>query len=320
MPMISWIGAVVLMFAAIVPSTPGKTLVTGLFAASMNPVGMLIAKARGMWDFGPTSNVLLMHYPDYVLVGVAVVISHVVTQLGQHVGRAREMGSYQLGELLGRGRFTSCARFANRWKRRTSGVWCTGTSSPPTSTSAGLDSTTISSRCSTSDWSSPLRERVPRARWRRRVGMMTPGTPAYIAPEMVLGEPVDGRADLYALGCVAYYLLTGHLVFEGTTAIQMIARHLHDAPVPPSQRSELPVPAALDQLVLTCLAKKPQDRPPSAAALALAGSDRCRSLGRAAGDALVAGEPAWQIGAHDGWIRLGHRHSFLKIFVPWLSK
>ena len=99
---------------------------------------------------------------------------------------------------------------------------------------------------------------------------MTPGTPAYLAPEMALGNPVDGRADLYALGCVAYFLLTGKLVFEAETPIQMIARHLHDVPVPPSRRSELPVPAALDQLILACLAKKPEERPASAAALARA--------------------------------------------------
>src|SRR4029450_6735157 len=102
-PMISWVGVCCLMFAAIVPSTPGKTLIAGLLAASMNPLGMLIARARGMWDFGPTSNLLLMHYPDYVMVGIAVVISVVVTRLGQQVIRAREMGSYRLGELLGKG-------------------------------------------------------------------------------------------------------------------------------------------------------------------------------------------------------------------------
>ena len=69
----------------------------------MNPIGMLWARARGLWDFGPATNALLMHYPDYLLVGVAVVISHVVTTLGRQVAKAREMGSYQLGELLGRG-------------------------------------------------------------------------------------------------------------------------------------------------------------------------------------------------------------------------
>ena len=102
-PQISWIGAVILMFSAIVPSTRTKTLLAGLFAASMNPVGMLWARSQGYWDFGPARNALLMHYPDYLLVGVAVVISHVVTTLGRQVTKAREMGSYQLGELLGRG-------------------------------------------------------------------------------------------------------------------------------------------------------------------------------------------------------------------------
>jgi serine/threonine-protein kinase len=102
-PTISWIGAVVLMFAAIVPSTPTKTMVAGVIAVSMNPIGMLIARARGNWNFQSPTDALFMHFPDYLLLGVAVVISHVVTRLGQQVARAREMGSYQLGKLLGRG-------------------------------------------------------------------------------------------------------------------------------------------------------------------------------------------------------------------------
>ena len=102
-PEISWIGAVVLMFAAIVPSTPIKTLLAGLLAVSMNPFAMCIARARGLWHFDAWTDAVLMHYPDYLLLGVAVVISHVVTGLGQQVAKAREMGSYQLGELLGRG-------------------------------------------------------------------------------------------------------------------------------------------------------------------------------------------------------------------------
>ena len=69
----------------------------------MNPIAMWIARARGIWNFESPTDALLMHYPDYLLLGVAVVISHVVTGLGQQVAKAREMGSYQLGELLGRG-------------------------------------------------------------------------------------------------------------------------------------------------------------------------------------------------------------------------
>jgi serine/threonine protein kinase len=88
-----------------------------------------------------------------------------------------------------------------------------------------------------------------------------------MAPEMALGEKVDGRADIYAVGCVAYYLLTGRLVFEGTGSFQVIAKHIQEAPVPPSQRTEIQIPVALERVVLACLAKKLEDRPQTAAEL-----------------------------------------------------
>jgi serine/threonine protein kinase len=94
------------------------------------------------------------------------------------------------------------------------------------------------------------------------------GTPAYMAPEMALGEDVDARADLYALGCVAYYLLTGEQVFTSETPLKVITQHLQAVPVPPSARTELPIPPALEQLVLACLAKKPADRQQTARQLA----------------------------------------------------
>jgi serine/threonine-protein kinase len=99
---------------------------------------------------------------------------------------------------------------------------------------------------------------------------LTPGTPAYMAPEMALGEAVDGRADIYAVGCVAYYLLTAKLVFEGDTSLQVIVKHLQNDPVPPSQRANVDIPPALEQLVLACLSKKPEDRPSSAGELSRA--------------------------------------------------
>jgi serine/threonine-protein kinase len=96
-----------------------------------------------------------------------------------------------------------------------------------------------------------------------------PGTPAYLAPEQALAEhAVDGRTDIYAAGCVAYFLLTGQTVFAGDTAMAVVLHHLQSAPSPPSQVSELPVPPALDALVLACLAKNPGDRPQSAKELA----------------------------------------------------
>ncbi|HEX5110128.1 MAG TPA: serine/threonine-protein kinase [Vicinamibacterales bacterium] len=96
----------------------------------------------------------------------------------------------------------------------------------------------------------------------------TTGTPAYMAPEIILGSAdVDRRADVYALGCVAYYLLTGELVFQADTPMKMLVEHLHTEPVPPSARTELPVPEELDRLVLACLQKDPRKRPQSAGEL-----------------------------------------------------
>jgi serine/threonine-protein kinase len=94
------------------------------------------------------------------------------------------------------------------------------------------------------------------------------GTPAYMAPELVLGDKdVDRRADVYALGCVAYFLLTGQLVFEAATPMKMMLEHLNNTPVPPSARSELPIPPEIDALVMSCLEKDPSRRPQDAESL-----------------------------------------------------
>ena len=90
------------------------------------------------------------------------------------------------------------------------------------------------------------------------------GTPAYLAPEAAAKNQFDARGDIYSLGCVAYQMLTGQLVFEGETSAAVIAAHIRDQPVAPSQRSELPIPPELDAIVLACLAKNPADRPQTA--------------------------------------------------------
>ena len=95
------------------------------------------------------------------------------------------------------------------------------------------------------------------------------GTPAFIAPEQAMGTDLDGRADIYATGCVAYWLLTGQLVFTADTSMGLLLKHAQTPPTPPSARTELPIPPALEDLVLSCLAKDPAKRPQSARELSL---------------------------------------------------
>ena len=366
-PEISWIGAVVLIYAAIIPTEPKKMLIAGLIAVSMNPLSMLIlGRVKDGWSFGSPWLALVMHQPDVLLVGAAVVISHVVTKLGQQVTKARELGSYELGELLGKGgmgevykaRHRMLARPAaiklirpemlgavdeeaaklavTRFKREAEaaaslrsqhtvelydfGVTADGTLYLVMEFLEGMDLETLVERfgplstgrivhilrqvCESLGEAHAIglvhRDIKPANIHLGRVGLyhdfvkvldfglvkevssigsddsmsttipgqMALGTPGYMAPEMALGDRVDGRADIYALGCVAYCLVTGLLVFEADTAFQMMAKHLQSVPVPPSQRTANPVSPDLERLILKCLAKEPIERPQSAAQLA----------------------------------------------------
>ena len=360
-PTLSWVGVVVLMFAAIVPTAPHKMLVAGFAAVSMNPIGMLIGLARGTRQFGPPVNALVMHYPDYLLCGIAVVVSHVVTQLGRQVSKARELGSYEVGELLGRGGMGEVYKATHRMLARPAAIKLirpemlagdhelTNTVVQRFYREAGVAASLRSSHTvevydfgvtdddtlyfvmeflEGMDLESLVERHGPLPVGRviyilRQVGdslaeaharglvhrdikpanihigcvglhadfvkvldfglVKAPsrsgaeqsiatgagiavGTPTYMAPEMVFGEAVGPPADLYAVGCVAHFLLTGKTVFDAENALQMIAKHLQAAPVPPSQRTEQSIPRAMDQLVLSCLAKEPSDRPQTGAA------------------------------------------------------
>jgi serine/threonine-protein kinase len=305
-----------------------------------------------------------MHYPDYLLVGVAVVISHVVTSLGQQVAKARELGSYQLGELLGRGGMGEVYKATHRMLARPAAIKlirpeiiaardpagaqlavlrfrreaeaAANLRSPHTvelydfgvtddqtlyfvmELLEGMDLESLvrqhgpvpASRvihilrqtCASLEEAhvrgvvhrdikpanihlgrlglvydfvkvldfglvKPIADRSVEHSLTTQAGLII-GTPGYMAPEMALGDSLDGRADLYALGCVAYYLLTGQQVFDGSTAMQVMSKHLQAAPVPPSERGAFTIPAGLDELVVACLAKAPEARPQSAADLA----------------------------------------------------
>jgi serine/threonine-protein kinase len=117
----------------------------------------------------------------------------------------------------------------------------------------------------------------------------TSGTPAFMAPEVVLGAAAtDHRVDLYALGCVGYWLLTGKLVFEGRSVVEVMFHHAHTRPPKPSTRSEQSIPAPLEDLMMECLEKDPARRPASAEAV----STRLD---------VVALESAWTVERAESW-------------------
>jgi len=94
------------------------------------------------------------------------------------------------------------------------------------------------------------------------------GTALYLAPEVItVGSTIDARCDLYAVGAVGYYLLTGKPVFPGLTAMDVFSHHLHTEPTPPSERLGRPIGQDLEAIILQCLAKDVSDRPQTAAAL-----------------------------------------------------
>ena len=96
----------------------------------------------------------------------------------------------------------------------------------------------------------------------------TLGTPGYMAPEVILGHGgTDARADVYAVGCLAYFLLTGQPVFQSSTSMEALVAHVHTAPAPPSQRGDFGISSEVDAAILKCLEKDPEQRPQDAASL-----------------------------------------------------
>ena len=396
-PTITWIGAVVLMSAAIVPNSPLKMLVAGFIAVSMNPLGMLIAKARGVWDFGPASNVLVMHYPDYMLLGVAVVISHVLTRLGHQVTKAREMGSYRLLSMLGKGGMGEVWRARHRMLARDAAIKliqpdmlrvdsgrnavlmrrrfeqeakATAVLRSPHTVELydfgvtddgvfyyvmelldGIDLETLVKKFGPQNparIAHILRQVCGSLGDAHRHGMIhrdikatniflcrmgneydfvkvldfglvkvqgsnetqmtlvgaATGTPAFMAPELALGRrDIDGRTDFYGLGCVAYWLATGKLVFEENGASATMLAHLNKAPIRPSERVGTSVAPSLERVIMMCLEKDPAKRPANAETFGRL-LDRCNDVGSWT---AVEAEGWWRSNMPDGAVSIAEQ-------------
>src|SRR5690349_1230165 len=337
---LSWICVLVLLFPMLVPNTPQKTLIASMIAASMDPLGLLIAHVRGLET--PSMAVILWNYlPNYVCAAIAVIPSKIMVRLGRQVQRARELGSYRLVNLIGRGGMGEVWYATHRMLARPAAIIrrfqreaeaASGLQSPHPirlydfgqtrvgtfyfvmELLEGLDLETLVRRYGPQPPERVVyllrqvchslgeaherglvhRDVKPANIYTCRLGRehdfvkvldfglvkydqdetildtiksadVTTGTPAYMAPEMASGaDPVDRRADIYALGCVGYWLLTGQMVFEAESALKMLIQHIQAIPVPPSIRTGRPVPLDLERVIMRCLEKDPTRRPQTA--------------------------------------------------------
>jgi serine/threonine-protein kinase len=358
---VSWVAILVLVYSMIAPVSPGRLLAVSLVAASMDPLGVWFAHLRGVPVPSPLQTFVLF-WPNYACAGLSVVPSRLLRHFGRKLSKAREMGSYELVELLGHGGMGEVWEAQHRLLARRAAVKLVrpellgaatdaearlvikrfereaqataALSSPHTInlfdygvtdqgvfyyvmellTGRDLESLVRTFGPLPADRTGYLLRQVchsladaharglvhrdikPANIYVCRMGLeydfvkvldfglvkvnsdraqlgqtlltaeqKTTGTPAYMAPEIILGEAkVDRRADVYALGCVAYYLLTGQLVFEADTPMKMLLQHVQAEPIPPSQRTELPIPHDLEALVMACLQKDPDKRPQNA--------------------------------------------------------
>jgi serine/threonine-protein kinase len=352
---LSWICVLILIYPMIVPSSPRSTFFAALLAATMDPVGLVIAKLRGL-ELPGVSLLLWTYMPNYVCAVLAVLPSYIITRLGQQVSQAREMGSYRLVELIGRGGMGEVWRAEHRLLARPAAIkvirperlWgsdhpaehraidrfrreaevAARLRSPHTiqlydfgSTHEGrlyvvmelltgldldalvrqfgplLPARVVHLLCQACHSLAEAhahglvhRDIKPSNLYLARLGLdcdilkvldfglvkrvrdgtpvenlvtapdMIAGTPAYVAPEIASGREIDHRADIYSLGCVAYWMLCRHVVFDGRNPLQVLLQHVQCEPIPPSKYCDS-IPPALERVVLACLHKRPDDRP-----------------------------------------------------------
>jgi serine/threonine-protein kinase len=355
---LSWVCLIILLYPSIAADSPGRTLAASLAAAATVPAAVIYAWLRGVPLPEGGLRVLLLLVPPFLAAALAVVPAQVIRRLGREVRKARELGSYRLGALLGEGGMgevyeathqllarpaavklirsdylgrvdTESAQSAiERFRReataaamlrsphtielydfgptgdgsfyfameRLEGVSFEGLVQrfgpvPPERVLYLLRQACLSLAeahahglvhrdikptnlyaCRMGlevDFVKVLdfglvKERLPEAEAALKLTAADAltGTPAFMAPEAALGDPdIDHRVDIYALGCVAYWMLTSQLPFNAANTIQMLYKQANERPKPPSAGAQQSVPAAVDALVLDCLAKAPGDRP-----------------------------------------------------------
>ncbi|HQR16866.1 MAG TPA: serine/threonine-protein kinase [Gemmatimonadales bacterium] len=361
---LSWVCLIILLYPLIVTDSPRRTLYVSLAAASTVPLSLIVALRRGVQEpeHGLAWTVVLL--PPFLCAAIATVPAHLVSRLGHDLKRAREIGAYRLGKLLGEGGMGQVFRATHQLLARPAAVKliraesikgvssetartamerfrreaaaAAALSSPhtialydfgPTGDGSFFYAMELLEGMSLEDMvkhfgglppervayflrqaclslaeahsrSLVHRDIKPSNLYACRVGVEVDfvkvldfglvkenapgqsadvkltamdaltGTPAFMAPELALGDPdVDHLVDIYALGCTAYYLLTGELPFYATNTVQMLFKQANEAPPTPSAKAKFPVPDALDRVVLACLAKAPNDRPRDAMTL-----------------------------------------------------
>jgi serine/threonine-protein kinase len=361
---LSWVSVWVMLFTVVVPSPPRIALLSAALSLSTVPVSYALGHNLPLH---PMTFFLTLVFPYLVVLMMAYVGSRVVYGLGTAVTKAREMGSYQLVERLGKGGMGEVWRAKHRMLARPAAIKLIrpevlGAKDPATRDmllrrfEREAQATALMRSAHTMELYDfgmaddgtfyyvmelldgfDLDELVERfgpvpaeravhflrqmcaslaeahqaglihrdvkpanvyaCRYGRDVDFikvldfglvkqgrapgedadkltaadMSPGgTPAFMSPEQALGDgEVDARSDIYAVGCVAYWLLTGSLVFKGITPMETIVLHVNREPEPPSRRTTRPIPADLEEIVLACLAKDPADRPQTADELAM---------------------------------------------------
>jgi serine/threonine-protein kinase len=336
-------------------------MITSLIVVSLGPLFHAIAYLKGMAPGLPGVDLVWRFLGDYMAAGLSMVPARVIHVLGREVRNARDLGSYRLETLLGKGGMGEVYRASHRYLARPAAVkiispYAQADRSPgeievalerfkrEASAAAALSSPhtidlydfgvaddgtffyvmellngldlqqlvdkhgpqpparvihLLRQACDSLAEAHQLgmvhRDIKPSNIFACRLGLdldfvkvldfgivktqpdpsaaqlttpdFTLGTPAFLSPEAAGGNEVDARADLYALGCVGFWLVTGDLVFRGANLMQMMFKHVQEIPRRPSEVLGQPLPEDLEAVILTCLAKAPGDRYPDALAL-----------------------------------------------------